>query len=674
MPRLTAAALLALVLCPVWAQDAPPLPTARTLLLDHFDEEFVPDGRLMTSPEVITPAGAFTGGRAMTGCEFVPGRFGRAFRFHGETALPYPTVGNVDLTAGEVSFWMQYGFEPDLAKVPNTLRNQLLFHLDPPGSAIFSVYSVLKSICVGVWDGRRTLVCYIAGKTPWHEGEWHHVSVRWGRKLELWLDGEKRAEKDWAGVFGPMHFEPGEVRMYLGSRIGYSGVHSEFALDELQILGPGGEQIPPYPLITCPTVATPPTIDGTIGESEWRAAGRATGFVGLNDPTLVEDQTIVRVGHDADNLYVAFECIDPLKRPLEGTHKQRDAAVYQEDAVDVFLQPGPGKYPYYQLVTNCIGTRYDCRLIKRNGRRVSDVEWNPDWTVATSRASGRWVAEMAIPWADLGGAPAGGDRWRVNFCRDADAASRLSSWSYTGGNFHTTSNFGEMLFRGDDRAMRLTELTGWTEGRLRVRLDLAGLAFDPPVTVTARLVDQTATAVLETKKDLIDSKNFLVEAPPLVSGSYVLTLTAGTDAQGFYYQRLPFEVMKVYDISVAGYPYEGKLWVTANAGGIENPPRGMIARATLTGESGEAGACEITEFNDRGIGRGAIDITQLPPGKYLVKSQALAPDGAVLGEAEAEFTQYDHPPFWHSQAGVDHTVPPPWTPVESAAGVTRVWG
>ncbi len=653
-----ALATVCILAVPLAAQplDAPAQPGDRTLLLDHFDQSFVPDGKLMTTPEIITAAGDFTGGRIMSGCEFVDGQFGGALRFHGLAQLSYPAVGNVDLTAGQANFWMRYGFEPDLSKVPAIHRNQFMFQLDPPGQAIFTVYSVLKSICVG------------------HEGEWHHVSVRWGRKLELWLDGKKASEKDWVGAFGPMHFEAEETRMYLGCRGSSSGVEGEFALDDLEILGPGGEQTPPYPLITCPTLTTPPTLDGVIGENEWQAAGRGTGFVGLNDPLLVEDQTIVRVGRDADNLYVAFECTDPQKRPLEASFTERDAAVYQEDAVDIILQPGPDKFPYYQLVTNCIGTRFDMKLAQGDGRWAKDINWNPDTTIGTSQEPGRWVAEISIPWADLGGAPADGDHWRVNFCRDADAASRLSSWSYTGGNFHTTSNFGEMVFRDDDRAMRLTELSGWTEGRLRARLDLAGRAFDPPVTATAQVVDQTATTVLETSKDLIDSKNFLMEAPPLTSGSYVLTLTAGTDDTPFYYHRFPFTVQKVYDISVAGYPYEGKLWVRSNVGGIEDPPAGMIARATLTGEGGDASSCEIPEFNDRGVGNGAMDITGLAPGTYRVTSQALAPDGTVLGEAEAEYTHYDKPRFWRSTAGVNNTVPIPWTPVQAAGGTTHVWG
>ena len=676
--RTAALALLALVLAPLIAaaQDAPFTPDERTLLLDHLEDTFTPDGVLCTKPEVITPAGDFTGGRPMAGCEFVEGKLGGAFQFHGLTAMQYPAAGNIDLTAGQLDFWMRYGFEPDLAKVPAIHRNQLLFQLDPPGNAIFSVYSVLKSICVATWDQQRSIVCYIAGTTAWHQGEWHHIQVRWGRRLELWLDGERRAERDWIGIFGPMSFEPADVRMFLGSRISYSTVESEFAVDELRILGPGGEQVPPWPVMTCPRTTTPPKLDGQLDDPAWSGAGRVTGFVGLNDPRLVEDQSAVLACHDADNLYLAFECTDPQNRPLVGTFNQRDSAVYQEDAVDVFLQPAGGQYPYYQLVANVIGTRFDMKLIEQDGRRANIPDWNPDWTVATSQGPGRWVAEIAIPFGDLDGMspPADGAKWRVNFCRDADAASRLSSWAYTGGNFHRPANFGEMIFRDDDRALRLTDLQGFAEGALRARLDLAGLAFDPPVTVRARLEDQHAAAVVETSKDLIDSKNFLLEAPPLVSGDYDLVLAASTDQGDLYFQRLPFVVNKPYDISVAGYPYEGKLWVTANIGGLESPPEGLVARATLTGDAGEAGSCEITEFNARGIGQGAMDITQLAPGTYLVKSQALAPDGTVLGEAKAEYVHYDHPRFWMSDAGTDDTVPPPWTPVKSAGGTVEVWG
>ncbi len=682
---LLSVALLVATLIPVTAQPTTPPPAdARTLLLDRFDEDFVPDGQRMTSPTVIVPAGEHTGGRLVTGGEtpieqsgeFIEGRFGQAFQFHGMTAMYYPVPGNIDVTAGAVEMWLRMGYEPvHPSQVESRYRNQLFLNIDPPGPARFIVYSTLVQFCVGVWDQQRQLVAYVGAPMPWHEGEWHHVEVRWGRRLELWLDGELRGSEDWAGLFGPMSVDLKQTQMFLGSRIHDSDIEAEFAVDELRILGPGGEQVPPYPLVTCPRIVTPPTLDGVLGDGEWDGAGEATGFVGLNDNRPVVDQTNVFVAHDERNLYVAFECTDPENRPLEGTFTDRDSAVYQEDAVDIFLQPGPDVYPYYQLVANCIGTRFDARAIEQNGRRAFDIEFDPEWTVATSRGEGRWVMETAIPWAELEGrsAPQPGERWRVNFCRDADAASRLSSWSWIAGNFHRPSNFGEMVFRGDDRAMRLSELTGLRDGRPHARLDLTGLAFDPPVTVTATLVDAGAATVAEAHKDLIDAKSFIFEPPPITSGDYVLTLTAATAEETLSYQRLPFSVDKPFDIAVAGYPYEGRLWVTASIGGMPDLPEGSMVRARLVAGEREAGACEITQF-DRGSGQGAIDITQVEPGQYEVQASVVGPDGEVLAQAAAGWEQFDRPVFWMSDAGMERTVPTPWTPVEAAADAIRVWG
>ncbi len=230
-----------------------------------------------------------------------------------------------------------------------------------------------------------------------------------------------------------------------------------------------------------------------------------------------------------------------------------------------------------------------------------------------------------------------------------------------------------MVFRADDRAMRLTELSGLSDGRPRARLDLVGRAFDPPVTVTASLVDGTAATVAEAEKELVDAKAFVFEPPPIVTGDYVLTLAAASSEGTMGYQRLPFSVDKPFDIAIAGYPYEGKLWVTAGVGGMEDLPEGSVVRATLVAGEREVGACEIAQF-DRDVGRGAIDITGVDPGQYEVRATVVSPAGDVLAEAAAGWEQFDRPRFWMSEAGMDNTVPVPWTPVEVEGGTTRVWG
>jgi len=81
-----------------------------------------------------------------------------------------------------------------------------------------------------------------------------------------------------------------------------------------------------------------------------------------------------------------------------------------------------------------------------------------------------------------------------------------------------------------------------------------------------------------------------------------------------YYQRIPFRVIKAYDVAVEGYPYEGKLWITANVNGIPNAPKGMIARSRLMLADKQVAECQTDSFKS-GVGQARIPIDHPPPGK-----------------------------------------------------------
>ena len=347
------------------------------------------------------------------GASSSPGKFGAALQFHKLMQLQYPADGNIDLSAGVAEFWVALSFDAaEVVKKPGVLRNQLFLTVGEPGGTHVCVYSTLVNTCVGVWDKQRQLVCYGSFPGYWKKDEWHHLELRWGRQLELWCDGRREVTQDWQGLFGPIDVKPEELRVCSGSHIGYSTVESEFALDEFRILGPGGDQVSDYPTMTIPRIK-PPMIDGKIAAGEWDGAAQTTGFVGLNEPSLVDAQTIVRAGWDDEALYLCYECLDPQKRPLNARLTgARRVDIFYEDAVDVILQPEPGRYPYYHLASSAIGTRYDARRRSRRTRPVNDTRFNPAWTVATSSEPGRWVVECKIPFKELDG-PRGAQGWRA---------------------------------------------------------------------------------------------------------------------------------------------------------------------------------------------------------------------------------------------------------------------
>ena len=659
-------------MCALSTGAEPHQPDRHTLLLDSLDEAFTPDGSRCSRPAVITPAGEYTGGRPMKGGRFVPGRFGNTFEMEGLMNVVYPGTGNIDPSAGSLSFWVAHKFDAPAIQQnpPAELRNQLYATVLDRRRNRVVIYSTLKQTCVGVWDRRGQLVCYGGFPAGWKKDEWHRIELRWGRQLELWCDGVRQVANDWAGLFGPLDVNLDELSIFFGSHVRYSDVHSEFRLDEIRILGPGEGQTPWYPAMTVPRMAKP-QIDGRLEESEWAGAARCDGFVVERSGAMIPELTSVYLGWDDDALYVAMDCGHPQDRQPVAKPHSRDSSVADEDAIGVFLLPAAAQ-AYYELTANAAAAMRDCRT-RFNGALNRDAGFDPRWEVRTHQSPGRWTAEARIPFVEMDGraAPKSGERWRANFCRTSPGSR--SAWAYMAGDLRGPECFGELLFSDADRAIRLESLGDWADGKPSPRIAMTGLKFDPVVTVQAELIGSDTRTVAESQTRLTDYTSTVLSVPPLVTDLYTLVVRAATEEGPLFYRRLPFRVTRPFDISAEVYPYEGKLWITTNIGGMDHPPPGLTVRCRLAGQDGPVDSCEIGQF-DRGIGKGSIEVDKLPAGKYSVKADATATDGRVLASAAVETEVFSKPAWWRSTAGVDQTVPKPWTPVAADEKTIRVWG
>lgn len=134
------------------------------------------------------------------------------------------------------------------------------------------------------------------------------------------------------------------------------------------------------------------------------------------------------------------------------THTARDAPLYEEEVVEIFLDPAGDLESYFEIEVNPLNAVCDLVLRRvRNGWR-KDFGWHCEGLkTAVTKSADAWTTEIVIPFASLGpGLPIAGKAWRANFYRidrPKNTPWELSAWSPTGRElFHVPEQFGFLEF------------------------------------------------------------------------------------------------------------------------------------------------------------------------------------------------------------------------------------
>ena len=209
-----------------------------------------------------------------------------------------------------------------------------------------------------------------------------------------------------------------------------------------------------------------PTLDGKLDEASWRLARSSSPFVQPHGKVLSPRRlTQARVLWDKDFLYVGLSCRDDdVWNDLTG----RDATLWKQDVVEVYLDPGADGKDYVELQISPTGEIFDALFTSRRRPTwqeaaaaltmkgmVAKVDVKGSTNQRGDSVTDRsWSAEIAIPWTDIPGVkgpPEDGATWAVNFYRiDGASPTRsgfMSAWSPAGGDFHNTKGFGSLKFR-----------------------------------------------------------------------------------------------------------------------------------------------------------------------------------------------------------------------------------
>jgi hypothetical protein len=220
---------------------------------------------------------------------------------------------------------------------------------------------------------------------------------------------------------------------------------------------------PPIPKYEVKRATSPIVIDGKLDDKAWATANTGELTFPWDSQTGAKQKTVARLLWDDDNLYVSYDCEDA---DVTAQFTQRDDQTWQDDAVEIFINPRPAQTTaYIGLEMNARGVIYDYLLVTvAPGSRMFFKRFNLEGVKVGVAVNGTlndrsdkdkgWSLEVSIPWVnfeEFSKRPSPGTVWTFNLNRwdGVEPNRRMSIWSDSMQERpgpHAPERFGEMRF------------------------------------------------------------------------------------------------------------------------------------------------------------------------------------------------------------------------------------
>ncbi|MCH8293585.1 hypothetical protein IH992_21090, partial [Candidatus Poribacteria bacterium] len=174
-------------------------------------------------------------------------------------------------------------------------------------------------------------------------------------------------------------------------------------------------------LQSMPKIIEPPRIDGVLFEKAWSKAVPLSAFYKADGTDTANEPTQAFLMWDDSFLYIGIKAYDSQMEHLHISQTEKDSAVWDDDALEVLIDPNPATSLYYDLIINPIGTVFD-QVIKSDypvdlrfapvgdkrrrtddipPKSVADPAWDSLARIRTQITSRFWSVEIALPLAAM---------------------------------------------------------------------------------------------------------------------------------------------------------------------------------------------------------------------------------------------------------------------------------
>ncbi|MCE9612676.1 MAG: hypothetical protein K8T26_00275 [Lentisphaerae bacterium] len=158
-----------------------------------------------------------------------------------------------------------------------------------------------------------------------------------------------------------------------------------------------------------------PVLDGNLDDACWASALVLTNFSMPLSRETAPQATEVRVCYNARFFYVAATCAESDTNRIAAIRLEENDNIWQDDCFELWIRDPTDNSRFDHFVTTPLGVRETHLKPLPDGTIV-----RPQWKVASQVTNGAWVAELAIPFSDLGreSGPVPGEVFQFKFGRE----------------------------------------------------------------------------------------------------------------------------------------------------------------------------------------------------------------------------------------------------------------
>ncbi len=149
-----------------------------------------------------------------------------------------------------------------------------------------------------------------------------------------------------------------------------------------------------------PRLATPPIIDGNLGDEAWKDVPAITNLKQVEPVPGGEpsEKTDFYLGYDSTRLYFFVVAHDTKPEGIVATQRKRDADLDGDDNFIIVLDPFLDRRNGYYFAVNSLGAKRDALI---RGGLTLNTDWDGLWEVVAKRTPDGWQAEGSIPLSTL---------------------------------------------------------------------------------------------------------------------------------------------------------------------------------------------------------------------------------------------------------------------------------